>query len=318
MSGQDDIKVKTDYPSVSFVSRLSLRAWKLASLLPLATQWLPPVSAFLKLIRPGRVLMISSLTWVSASVAKVPFPELWIIVLGGMFLAMAGFSLDFQTDREADKKGALPWPVNPISAGMMSANAAQRWIAVFLVAGLSLCAVVHLLTLLPAAILLITYWGLSAGVFDGPFGRAITLGLLQALYVLLAAAATGAISGLMIWVATVFFTAMVGARAMADIRDLPGDLQTDTRSLAKVFGIRMTSWILPIAITISLLISLRVYTLGAFDKDYLILTLLSFGPAIVMAWSFFFRPTSNYAFILQGFYWSVGILYMLALLIGSR
>jgi 4-hydroxybenzoate polyprenyltransferase len=170
----------------------------------------------------------------------------------------------------------------------------------------------------PAAILLITYWGLAAGVFDGPFGRAITLGLLQALYVLLAAAATGSISGLMIWVATVFFTAMVGARALGDIRDLPSDLQTDTRSLAKVFGIRVTSWILPIAITISLLISLRVYALGAFDKDYLILTFLSFGPGIVMAWSFFSRPTSNYAFILQGFYWSVGILYMLALLIGSR
>jgi 4-hydroxybenzoate polyprenyltransferase len=318
LSESGNNKHKPDYSSVRLASRLSHSAWKLTSSLLRPKRKLTAINAFFKLIRPGRVLMISSLTWVSASVAKVPFPEHWIITFGGMFLAMAGFSLDIYADRETDKKGSLPWPVNPISTDMMTAKAAQRLIVLFLVAGLSLCAVVHLLTLVPATILLITFWGLAAGVFDGPFGRAITLGLLQALYVLLAAAATGSISGLMIWVATVFFTAMVGARALGDIRDLPSDLQTDTRSLAKVFGIRVTSWILPIAITISLLISLRVYTLGAFDKDYLILTFLSFGPGIVMAWSFFFRPTPNYAFILQGFYWSVGILYMLALFIGSR
>jgi 4-hydroxybenzoate polyprenyltransferase len=251
-------------------------------------------------------------------VAKVPLPEHWIITLGGMFMAMAGFSLDIFTDREADKKGSLPWPVNPISAGMMAAKTAQRWIAFFIVAGLFLCAAAHLFTLVPAGFLILTYWGLSAGVFDGPFGRAVTLGLLQALYVLLAAAATGTISGLMVWIAVVFFTAMVGARALADIRDLPSDLRTETRTLAKVFGARVTSWILPIAITISLFVSLHVYTLGSFDTDYLILTLMSFGPGVVLAWSFPFRPTPNYAFILIGLYMSVGILYMLALFMGIR
>ncbi len=318
MNRSDDNKSKTDYPSVSYVSRLSKKVWELASSLLSFKTGVSGINALFKLIRPGRVVMISSLTWVSASVSDVPSPKLWIITFGGMFLAMAGFSLDIYTDRETDKKASLPWPINPISAGMMTAKAAIRWIAFFLVAGLSLCGAVHLLTLIPAALLLLTFWGLSIGIFDGPLGRSVTLGLLQALYVLLAAAATGTISRLMIWIALVFFFSMVGARAVADIRDLPSDLKTKTRSLAKVYGVRVTSWILPCAITIALLVSLRVYLLGAFDSDYLFLTLLSFGPGVILAWSFPFRPTSNYAFILISLYWSVGILYMLALFFGSR
>lgn len=288
-----------------------------SSLLPSNTS-ISGINALFKLIRPGRVVMISSLTWVSASVADVSSPKLWIITFGGMFLAMAGFSLDIYTDRETDKKAALPWPINPISARMMTSKAAVRWISFFLVAGLSICGAVHLLALVPASLLLLTFFGLSKGIFDGPLGRAVTLGLLQALYVLLAAAATGTISGLMIWVALVFFFAMVGARAVADIRDLPSDIKTKTRSLPKIYGVRVTSWILPCAITLSFLVSLRVYMLGVFDTDYLILTLMSFGPGVILAWSFPFRPTSNYAFILQSLYWSVGILYMLALFFGSR
>ncbi len=308
---------ETHYPSIQFISRLSLGTWKLVSPL-LPSRPLAATNAFLKLIRPGRVVMVSLLTWVSASVAGVPARGQWLVILGGMFLAMAGFALDIYSDREADKQSPRPWPVNPISTGMMASTTAQRWIVLFVLAGVSLCAAAHPLALLPAAVLLLTYWGLAAGWLDGPLGRALTLGLLQALYVLLAAGATGRITGLMWLVAAVFLTAMVGARAVADIRDLPSDLRTGTRSLAKAYGVRATSWILPAAITASSAISLSLYTLGAFDRDYLIWTVLSFGPALILAWSFPFRPTPNYAFILGWPYWGVGILYMLALFLGSR
>jgi len=316
LNERDKPRHETDYPSIHFVTRLSIGVWELVSSILPANRWLLSVKAFLKLIRPGRVLMIVTLTWVSASVAKVSMPGQWIISFAGMFLAMAGFALDIYTDRKTDKESLRSWPVNPISAGMMTEKAAKRWIVVFLAVGLALSITANPLTLVPASLLLLIYLGLSVGILDGPFGRAITLGLLQALYVLLAAAATGTISGLMIWVALVFFTAMVGARAVADIRDLPNDLQTETRSLPKVFGVRLTSFILPIFITISFIISLHIYTFGTFDKNYLVCTLLSFGPGVVLAWSFPFRPTPNYAFILIGPYFGIGILYMLALLLG--
>ncbi len=310
--------MKTDgsYPSIHFVSGLSNGAWRLASRL-MRFGWLPRVRGFLTLIRPGRVLMVCSLTWVSAFVAKVPWREQWIITAAGMFLAMAGFALDFYTDKEADKKAPRAWPINAISTGMMKARTARNWIVLFLVSGLSLCVLAHPLTLLPATLLLFIYWGLAVGILDGPVGRAITLGLLQALYVLLASAATGRISGLMLWVAAVFLTAMFGARAAADIRDLPSDLLTNTRTLPKAFGVRATSWILPISITISSLISLGIYAFGPFDKDYLLWTLVSFGPGLLLAWSFPFRPTPNYAFILVWPYWGIGILYMVALITGN-
>lgn len=310
------MKSDTSYPAIRFVGNLSQGAWQLVS--PVTRfRWFSKIRGFLALIRPGRVLMVSSLTWVSAFVANVPWPQQWAITFGGMFLAMAGFALDFYADREADRKAPRPWPINPLSTGMMGAKAARKWIAFFVIAGLSLCVWTHLFTLVPAAILLLTYWGLAAGALDGPVGRAVTLGLLQALYVLLAAAATGGISVLMLWVATVFFMAMVGARAAADIRDLPTDLLTQAKTLPKVIGVQRTSWIMPIAITISALISLRIYRFSSFDEDYLIWTIASFGPAVVLAWSFPIRPTPNYAFILVWPYWGIGILYMVALVTGS-
>ena len=310
------MKSETSYPSIRFVGNLSQGAWQLVS--PLTRlRWFPNIRGFLALVRPGRVLMVSSLTWVSAFVANVPWPQQWTITVGGAFLAMAGFALDFYTDCEADRRAPRPWPINPLSTGMMKARTARKWIACFVVLGLSLCVWTHLVTLVPAAVLLLTYWGLAAGTLDGPVGRAVTLGLLQALYVLLAAAATGGIPLLMLWVAAVFFMAMIGARAAADIRDLPTDLLTQTQTLPKVIGVQATSWIMPIAISIAALISLGIYRFGPFDEDYLIWTIASFGPAVVLAWSFPIRPTPNYAFILVWPYWGIGILYMVALVTGS-
>jgi len=149
-------------------------------------------------------------------------------------------------------------------------------------------------------------------------GRAVTLGALQALYVLLAAAATGTMPGYMVGVASVLLVAMIGARAVADIRDLPSDKATGTRTLAKVYGTRVTSWILPICVSLATLISLWVYRLGVFDADYLIWSLLCFVPGLVLAWGFPFRPTPNYAFILAYPYWFFALLYMAALYTGSR
>lgn len=305
------------YPSIEYAGRLSRRVWTSVSRL-FPEHLTARVNALFKLIRPGRVMMVSLLTWVSANVAGVAPTDVWLITLGGMFLAMTGFAVDMYTDREADKQGDRAWPTNPISAAMMGQAAARRWIIFFVLAGISLCWATDPFTLVPATGLLITYWGLAAGVFDGPIGRAVTLGLLQAWYVLLAAAATGTITVLMMLVASVFLAAMFGARAAADIRDLPSDALTDTRNLAKVYGIRTASWILPIAITIAAAISLYIYSWGVFDRDYLIWTSLGFGLGLIMAWSFPFRPTPNYAFILGLPFWGTGILYMLALFLGSR
>jgi 4-hydroxybenzoate polyprenyltransferase len=120
------------------------------------------------------------------------------------------------------------------------------------------------------------------------------------------------------WVALVFFVSMVGARAVVDVRDLPHDRQTRTRTLATVYGISATRWILPAALSLAATIALYVHTLGAFDRDYLIWTLLAFAPALAFAWSFALHPTPNYAFALGWPYWTVGILYMLALVLEVR
>ena len=98
----------TGYPSIHLAARLSIGAWKLVSPL-LPSRALSALEAFLKLVRPGRVVMVSLLTGVSAFVAKAPWREGWFIIFGGMFLAMAGFALDIYSDRNADKKSPRPW-----------------------------------------------------------------------------------------------------------------------------------------------------------------------------------------------------------------
>ncbi len=306
-----------EYPAMTYVSRLSAAAWEISAHLPGASLWLRPVRTFMQLIRPGRVFMVSLLTLVIAYVSGVPLPELWLIPLAGMFLAMTGFAVDMYTDRDTDKRGGRTWPINPVAMGTMAPNVVRKWIVLFVLAGVMLCASVHMLTLVPAAVLLLTYGGIAHGVLDGPIGRAMTLGLLQALYVFLAATATGAIPPVMSWVALVLFVSMFGARAFADIRDLPHDQRTGTRSLPKVYGVRATSWIAPVAITTAAAIALFTYTLGAFDADYLIWTLLAFVPGVALAWLFKLRPTPSYAFVLGLPYWSLGVCYMLAIVLGS-
>ena len=313
----DERDLELEYPAMRYVSRLSVASWEISGHLPGSSLWLPPVRALMQLIRPGRVTMISLLTGVIAFVSNVPTLRLWMILLAGMFLAMTGFAVDMYTDRSIDKDAPRTWPVNPLSAGMMTPSAARRWIVFFVMATLAICAWVHPLTLVPAAALLGTYWGLSHGVFDRPIGRAITLGLIQALYVLLASAATGAISPVMGSIAFVLFVSMFGARAAADIRDLPHDRQTGTRTLATVHGIPATSRILPVATTLAAVIALYVHQLGAFDSDYLVWTLVAFVPAVAFAWSFALHPTPNYAFALSWPYWAIGAVYMLALVLGS-
>ena len=119
------------------------------------------------------------------------------------------------------------------------------------------------------------------------------------------------------WVAVVLFVSMFGARAMADIRDLPHDQRTNTRSMAKVYGIRPTSWIPPVALSVAAGVAVHIHTLGAFDTDYLTWTVLAFVPAVALACSFKLRPTPNYAFVLSLPYWGLGVCYMLALVLGS-
>jgi 4-hydroxybenzoate polyprenyltransferase len=231
---------------------------------------------------------------------------------------MAGFAIDVYADREVDKDGPRAWPINPISTGMMSAKAAERGIEIFVAAGLFFCVSVHPLTLLPAFALLGVFWGLANGTFDGPLGRMVTMGLLQALYVLLAAAATGTFPAFMIMIAIVLLAAMSGARVVADIRDLPSDIDTDTVTLAKAYGIEKSKWILPLTMTTAFGLGLALYPLSPFDFDYVIWTVAGFGMGLVLAWVFVFNPTPNLAFKLGLPFWGAGILYMVALYLGGH
>ena len=122
----------------------------------------------------------------------------------------------------------------------------------------------------------------------------------------------------MILVAIVLLAAMSGARVVADIRDLPSDLDTDTVTLAKAYGIEKSKWILPLTMTTAFGLGLALYPLSPFDIDYVIWTVVGFGVGLVLAWVFVFNPTPNLAFKLGLPFWGAGILYMVALYLGGH
>ena len=181
MTNADDSHQALEYPAMTFVSRLSVASWEISGRLPGASLWLPPVKAFMKLIRPGRVLMVSMLTWVIAFASGVPTPKLWSICLAGMFLAMAGFALDMYTDRDIDRHGGRTWPVNPLAAGMMTGGEALFFAVGCAAAGLVLLFAIDVPTALASLLALLVYNGLytpikkysSLALFPGAISGAL-------------------------------------------------------------------------------------------------------------------------------------------------
>lgn len=136
--------------------------------------------------------------------------------------------------------------------------------------------------LLPWGIILAIIVGLVLHLFEHPLTRALTLGLLQGLYLIMGAM-SGRLSPGLALLAGMFFFAMSGGRGMIDIRDFPQDKATRVQTLPRRYGIKRTAQFTAICLLIAYALSLAAYFTGEFNSSYLYLDIVFIAVGLVCA-----------------------------------
>jgi 4-hydroxybenzoate polyprenyltransferase len=206
---------------------------------------------------------------------------------------------------------------NPLTDGSLS----PRTGLVFSWSSIALSFLLTLLlspwSLLPWGVVLAIVVGLALHLFETPLARALTLGLLQALYVLMGGMA-GRLSPGLGFLAGMFFFAMFGGRGMIDIRDFPQDQVTRVQTLPKRYGIRRTAQLTALSLTVAYALSYAAYLTGEFSRIYLYLDLVFIIGGLACAWLFAARPSPKLAYALTlVFMMGMGSLICLAMILGS-
>lgn len=227
--------------------------------------------AFFLLLRLNRTAMVALVAGASAYAAGAGAALALQVGLAGWLLAVGGFSLDLWADRAMDIEGPrAELRHNPLSDGSLSPRTGLAFSALCLLASLGLT-----LALVPRAwpawlAIGLVVAGLAAHRFETPLARAVTLGLLQALYVGFGSLAGQPSLGLLL-LAGMFFFAMMGGRGMTDIRDFPQDQVTTVQTLPKRYGMQRTAYLTAAALLVAFALSLAAYATGEFNRTYLYL-----------------------------------------------
>jgi 4-hydroxybenzoate polyprenyltransferase len=275
-------------------------------------------AAFFWMLRPNRTLMVAMITGAAAFAAGAGVARSLWMTLGAWCLAVGGFSLDFYADRDLDEEGPrAEMRHNPLADGSLSPRTGLVFSLTFIAISLTVTALVAPWALLPWACVLAVVVGLALHVFETPLARAATLGGLQALYVLIGAAAGRFSLGLGL-LAGMFFFAMFGGRGMIDIRDFAQDQVTRVQTLPKRYGVRRTAQLTAVCLVISYALSLAAYFTGEFSAIYLALDLVFVAVGLVCAGLFLRRPSPRLAYVLTlVFMMGMGFLITLAMVLGS-
>jgi 4-hydroxybenzoate polyprenyltransferase len=274
--------------------------------------------AFFWLLRLNRTTMVAMITGAAAVTAGAGVSHALWITLAGWCLAVGGFSLDFYADRDLDIGGPrAEMRHNPLTDGSLSPTTGLVFSVTFIVSSLVITSLVTPWALLPWGIILAVIVGLALHIFETPLARALTLGLLQALYALMGGT-TGHLSPGLGLLAGMFFFAMFGGRGMIDIRDFPRDRSTRVQTLPKRYGIKRTAQFTAICLIIAYALSLAAYFTGEFSAIYLYLDVIFIVVGIVCVWLFTTRPTPRLAYTLTLiFMMGMGFLICLAMILGS-
>jgi len=274
--------------------------------------------AFFWLLRLNRTVMVAMITGAAAFTASAGVTKALWMTLAGWCLAVGGFSLDFYADRDLDVEGPRgEMRHNPLTDGSLSPAIGFAFSMTFIAISFATTLLVASWALLPWSIILAIIIGLALHLFERPLTRALTLGLLQGLYVLMGSVSGHLSPGLGL-LAGMFFFAMFGGRGMIDIRDFSQDTVTRVQTLPKRYGVRRTAQFTAICLLIAYVLSLAAYFTNEFSSIYLYLDLAFIAVGVVCAWLFATRPSPRLAYILTLVcMMGMGSLICLAMILGS-
>jgi len=275
-------------------------------------------ASFFWLFRPNRTVMVALITGAAAFTAGAGnVRSLWM-TLAGWTLAVGGFSLDLYADRDLDVEGTRSKiRRNPLADGSLAPMTGLIFSLSFITVSLVITSLVAPWALLPWSGVMAVVAGLALHIFETPVARALTLGVLQALYLLMGASAGQLSPGLGLMAGTFFF-AMFGGRGMTDIRDFPQDRLTRVQTLPKRYGVKRTAQFTGVCLVISYALSLGAYFTGEFSAIYLYLDLVFIAAGLICAFLFVRRPSPELAYKLTLiFMMGMGFLITLAMVLGS-
>jgi 4-hydroxybenzoate polyprenyltransferase len=276
-----------------------------------------PVAYFF-LLRLNRTIMVAMIAGAAAFSGGAGVTRSLWMTTAAWLLAVGGFSLDFWADRDLDIEGPRAQVRhNPLSDGSLAPATGFTFSIACLAASFGFTVVIAPLASALWFVIVGVIVGLAAHRFETPLARAFTLGLLQALYVLLGSMAGRLNAGLWL-LAGVFFFAMFGGRGMIDIRDFPQDQATRVQTLPKRYGIQRTAQFTAVCLLIAYAFSLAAYFSGEFSAIYLYLDLAFVAVGVVCAWLFVRWPTPRLAYALTlVFMMGAGLVICLAMVLGS-
>ena len=275
-------------------------------------------AAFFWMLRLNRTIMVAVITGAGAFAAGVSADRSLWMTLAGWCLSVGGFSLDFYADRDLDIKGPrADIRHNPLADRSLPPSAGLAFSLTFIVFSLALTILIAPWALLPWGIIMVIVSGLALHRFETPLARALTLGLLQALYLLMGGVAGHLSLGLGL-LAGVFFFAMFGGRGMIDIRDFSQDESTRVQTLPKRYGMKRTARFTAVCLLVSCALSLSAYFTGEFSIIYLYQDIAFIVVTLVGAGLFVIRPSPRLAYILTiVFMMGAGTIICLAIILGS-
>lgn len=261
---------------------------------------LAALRACVRLLRPNRSVMVAAVTGTGAMIVSGDGRRSLLAALVGWLLAVGGFSLDFHADRAVDAAGPRALVRrNPLADGTLPPAAGLAFSLVFLTAGLTGIGLLSAAALVPASLIAAIVAGLALHWLEGAVARALTLGALQALYLLLGAVLAGGLQGAsrpaVLILALMFFFAMAGGRGMIDIRDFPVDEPGPVRTLPKRLGVRTTAVFTAVCLHAAFALSLAAYWTGQFSVLYFYLALPYTAVGLFCAWWFALRPSPQLA-----------------------
>ncbi|MFC1928722.1 UbiA prenyltransferase family protein [Chloroflexota bacterium] len=274
--------------------------------------------AFFWLFRLNRTVMVAVITGAGAFAAGAGVGNSLWMTLAGWCLAVGGFSLDFYADRDLDIKGPrAEVRHNPLADGSLPPLVGLAFSLTFIAVSLAITLLVAPWSLLPWGGILTIVVGLALHLFETPLARALTLGLLQALYLIMGGVAGYLSPGLGL-LAGMFFFAMFGGRGMIDIRDFAQDEASRVQTLPKRYGMKRTAQFTAVCLLVSCVLSLSAYFTGEFSTIYLYLDIAFIAVTLVGAWLFVAHPSPRLAYILTiVFMMGAGLLICLAIILGS-
>jgi 4-hydroxybenzoate polyprenyltransferase len=274
--------------------------------------------AFFWLLRLNRSVMVAMITGAAAFTAGAGVANSLWMMLAAWMLAVGGFSLDFNVDRDVDSIGPRAQiRHNPFTDNSLSPGAGMIFSLSFIIASVVVVIIIAPRVLIPWSVTLAVIIGMMLHCFERPLARSFTLGILQALHIIIGGA-TGRLSPGLWLLAGMFFFAMFGGRGMIDIRDFSQDTVTEVQTLPKRYGIKRTAQFTAVCLFISFALSLAAYFTGEFSIIYLYLDIAFIAVGSFCAGLFAVRPGPRLAYYLTLVcMMGTGTLICLAMILGS-